>query len=395
MAIRRLAAIGLLVFAAIATGSARGQGIWIAPEEIGGLPTDGPAWEAVLDAADRSSYGEPNLADQDSGHDTKVLAAALVYARTGDASYRARAVAELMAVVGTENNTDPSCTKTSRPAEYGDGPPGARSMAIARNLAAYCIAADVLDFRSGGYDPEGQGAAWETWLDQVRFRINCPNNGDLWKNLSEVHDESGSNGNAMAGGARIACAAYLGDQDELAAAWDTFRRVCGNRDVGPDIRINYPSWQHDPEAPVAINPEGTTKDGHRIDGVIVNDQGRGGDFQWPPGYTSYPWDNILGLTVQATVLERTGHPAWSQSDSAVRRAVEFLYHLRQETGDVRWADGDRASPAIWLVNAAYGTGFLVGPAGEDKNIAWTDWTHGTAGSGATEGPPPPTHLTAR
>jgi hypothetical protein len=303
-------------------------------------------------------------------------------------------VAELMAIVGTENNADPACAKTARPPEFGDGPPGARTMAIARNLAAYCIAADLLNFRSGGYDPEGQGTRWESWIDQLRFRVNCPNNGDEWKTLIQVHDESASNGNSMAGGARIACAAYLGDEDEIAAAWDTFRRVCGNRDVGPDIRINYPSWQHDTSRPVAINPAGSTKEGHRIDGVIVNDQGRGGEFQWPPGYTSYPWDGILGLTVQATLLERAGYPAWSQGDSAIRRAVEFQYHLRQATGDVRWADGDRASPAIWLVNAAYDTSFPVGAAREDKNIAWTDWTHGSPGPGVTEPPLAPDEVEA-
>jgi hypothetical protein len=394
MPIRRLSTIGHLVILGVSWSFVRGEGIWIGPEEIDQRPNYGPAWEAVLQAANRSTYGEPNLADQDSGHDTKVLAAAMAYARTGNELHRARAITELMAIVGTENNVDPNCTKTSRPPEFGEGPPGARSMAIGRSLAAYCIAADLLDFRSGGHDPDGQGARWEAWVDGVRFRVNCPNNGNLWRNLSEVHDEAGSNGNAMAGGARIACAAYLGDDDEVAAAWDTFRRFCGNLEVGPDLRVNYPSWQHDPEQPVAINPAGTAKDGHRIDGVIVNDQGRGGEFQWPPAYTSYPWDSILGLAVQATVLERSGYPAWSQGDSAIRRAVEFLYHLRQETGEVRWADGNRASPAIWLVNAAYGTSFRVGAAGEDKNIAWADWTHGAPGPGVTERPLPPHHLTA-
>jgi hypothetical protein len=369
--------------------SSFGQGIWISQQEIDQRPKSGPAWDAILRAADRSNYGEPNLADQDTGHDTKILAAALAYAGTGEQSYRTRAVAGLMGIIGTENNTDPDCDRTTRPPEYGDGPPGARSMALGRALAAYCIAADILDFRSNGYDPQGQGSQWESWVDAVRFRINCPNNGDNWKNLSQVHDEAGSNGNSMAGGARIACAAYLGDDEEIAAAWDTLRRFCGNREVGPDLRLNYPSWQHDPHNPVAINPAGTTRDGHRIDGVIVNDQGPGGELQWPPGYTSYPWDGILGLTVQAAILERKGYPAWSEGESALLRAVEYQYYLRAETGDTRWADGDRASPAIWLVNSAYGTTHSVELAGEDKNIAWTDWTHG---SPPAEPPYPPENL---
>jgi hypothetical protein len=368
--------VGLALLALGVLAPAYGQGIWIGPDEIAQRPREGAAWEAIVDSANRTSYGEPNLADQNTGHDTKILAAALAYVGSGDMSYRSRAVDGLTAIIGTENGTDPSCAFETRPPEFGEGPPGARSMALGRALAAYCIAADILDFRSGGFDPGGLGTAWEAWVDQVRFRINCPNNSDLWKNLSEVHDEATSNGNSMAGGARVACAAYLDDEDEIAAAWDTFRRFCGNLEVGPDLRVNYPSWMHDPENPVGINPLGATRDGQRIDGAIPSDQGRGGEFQWPPGYTSYPWDGILGLTVQAAILQRRGYPAWAEGERALLRAAEFQYFLRSATGEPRWADGDRAAPAIWLINAAYGTFLAVEAAGEDKNIGWTDWTHG-------------------
>ena len=127
MAIGRFWIIGLIGLTTLAASAARGQGIWISPEDMAQRPRYGPAWDRVLRGADRTSYGEPNLADQDSGHDTKVLAAALAFAGTGDADYRNRAVAELLAVVGTENNVDPDCRHTSRPPEFGSGPPGARS----------------------------------------------------------------------------------------------------------------------------------------------------------------------------------------------------------------------------------------------------------------------------
>ena len=46
-------------------------------------------------------------------------------------------VDELMAIVGTENNTDPDCDFETRPPEYGDGPPGARSMVCSRGTRAH------------------------------------------------------------------------------------------------------------------------------------------------------------------------------------------------------------------------------------------------------------------
>jgi hypothetical protein len=69
-------------------------GLWLTPAEIAKLPTSGSTWEHLKSAAD-SDLGQPNIADQNSKHDTNTLAAALVSARTGDARYRFKFVAQL------------------------------------------------------------------------------------------------------------------------------------------------------------------------------------------------------------------------------------------------------------------------------------------------------------
>ena len=77
------------------------NGIWISAAELPQLPMSGPAWQQFKAAAD-GSLGAPNIADQDSNHDVKTLAVALVYTCTGTVSYRAKAANAIIAAIGTE-----------------------------------------------------------------------------------------------------------------------------------------------------------------------------------------------------------------------------------------------------------------------------------------------------
>ena len=87
----------------------------------------GSAWSNLKSYAD-SSAGSPDIQNQDSANDIHILAKALVYARTGDATYRTAVVTGLKAVVGTED--------------------GGRTLALARNLPGYVIAADLVGLSS-------------------------------------------------------------------------------------------------------------------------------------------------------------------------------------------------------------------------------------------------------
>src|SRR5829696_1773570 len=62
--------------------------------ELLALPTSGTAWDFVKSTAD-ATWGPVDLANQDSKVGSQAIAAALVYARTGDTTYRAKVVGAL------------------------------------------------------------------------------------------------------------------------------------------------------------------------------------------------------------------------------------------------------------------------------------------------------------
>ncbi|HZO09758.1 MAG TPA: hypothetical protein VFC77_10270, partial [Myxococcota bacterium] len=136
----------VLALAALAASRAdaapAGRGIWIAPERLASLPTEGPAWEALRRAA-QAPAGAPDLSNQDDPTNVRVLAKALVAARTGDAALRAEVVQACAAAIGTE---------------------GGRTLALGRELGTYAIAADLV-----GLPPE-LDVRFRAWLDAVRRR---------------------------------------------------------------------------------------------------------------------------------------------------------------------------------------------------------------------------------
>ena len=67
--------------------------------------------------------GTPVVSDQDDDTDVRVLAKALVHARTGDAALRDEVIDACMAAIGTEA--------------------GGRTLALGRNLLGYVIAAEL------------------------------------------------------------------------------------------------------------------------------------------------------------------------------------------------------------------------------------------------------------
>src|SRR5262249_26337824 len=79
-----LAAAAPCLLGAVSAGEAApARKLWIDPERLAGLPTSGPAWENLLAAA-RQPTSAPSLADPKDPTNVRVLAKALVYARTGE-----------------------------------------------------------------------------------------------------------------------------------------------------------------------------------------------------------------------------------------------------------------------------------------------------------------------
>lgn len=341
------------------------KGIWISPAEVQRLPMSGPAWERLKAAAD-GPLGEADIADQDSNHDVRTLAVALVYSRTGEESYRAKAADAIMSAIGTED--------------------GGRTLALGRNLLSYVIAADLIDLPA--YDPARE-ATFRTWLAGVRRERFGDGEGP--GTLISTAESSMSNWGGMAGASRVAIAAYLNDMKDLARAAKVMKGWLGDRsaypgipgplfgpdDFGKGFRAGGGeddlSWQADPVRPRGVNPEGATKEGHSIDGALPDDMRRGGPFQWPPVYTQYPREALSGFVALAEVLYRQGYNVYAWEDEALLRAARFLFELEQQFPEEEW--WEPGVPVYWIINDRYGTSFPVGENTVQRNVGWTDWTH--------------------
>ncbi|MEM7204910.1 MAG: alginate lyase family protein [Planctomycetota bacterium] len=312
-------------------------GIWISAEELAALPMTGAAWEHLREVAD-TTPPRPDLSDQDQMTNVTVMAKALVYARTGDASYRDEVVAACMAATET---------------------PLGRTLALGRELAAYVIAADLVHL-DGAED-----AAFRIWLREM-LTVNLRG-----RTLRSTQERRPNNWGTHAGASRAAVALYLEDRAELERSIQVFRGWLGDRQAYNEFRYGELSWQADPHTPVGINPAGATKRGHSIDGVMPDDMRRGSPFRWPPRETGYPWEALQGGLMHAEILHRAGFTdVWDWQDRALLRAVQFLYGIGWAAhGDDEWQ--------VWLINHRYGTDYpTVERARAGKNVGWTAWTHG-------------------
>ena len=98
----------------------------------------------------------------------------------------------------------------------------------------------------------------------------------------------------------------------------------------------------------AVNPKDTAKGGHRVDGAVINDMIRGGNFTWPPGHTTYPWVGLEGYIPAALVLQRAGYPSFELKDRAVLRTNEYLCYLKNNTS-TDWWESARAAEVKHLL----------------------------------------------
>jgi Alginate lyase len=343
-----VAVASILTIARLSPTAAASDYILMSRAQLLSLPTSGSAWSALKARAD-SSIGTPDISNQDESADQTTLAKALVFARTGVASYRTAVVAALKRAVGTET--------------------GGRTLALGRNLAGYVLAADFIDLRSA--DPSFDGNTFRPWLRSVLTK-----NLD-GKTLISTQERRPNNWGTHAGAARAAVAGYLGDSAQLARTAQVFRGWLGDRTAYAGFVYGELSWQCDPSRPVGINPP-CTRSGVNIGGVIPDDMRRGGSLHWPPSSTGYPWEGLQGAVLEAELLRAQGYDAWSWSDKALLRAVRFLYERAHwpATGDDQWQP--------WLIDRRYGTSYHTAPpARGGKNFGFTDWLYGPSSSSGT------------
>lgn len=327
-----------------ATPVGTSKGLWISKEEVMALPTSGAAWDSLVQAANQST-GTPDLSNPDDQADVYTLAKALVGLRTNNQTLIDQARANIMAAMGTETDGE--------------------SVAFARNLPPYIVAADLIGLSA---TQDSQFRAWLVTATQTQVYTDN-------RTLVRMHEERPNNWGLMAGGARAAAAAYLGNQAELARVAQVLKGWMGDRTSyagfsygGPDDDL---SWQLDPTKPVGVLPKGTVRDGHNLDGAMPEEMRRGDVYDpnvWPPVYTGYVWEALQGVAVQTEILYRAGYDSYNWQDQAFLRTVQFAYSLGWDAvGDDEWTP--------WLVDARYGTHYATDAAAQPgKTMGWTNWT---------------------
>lgn len=322
--------------------SSTGPGIWISPEEIAALPMSGAAWDRLYSEAN-SSCGSVNLEDQDSRTNVCVMAKALVYARTGQSHYRSDVVTAIRQIVNA-------------------GSYNGLALAMGRELGAYVIAADLIGLPS--HDPSLD----QDFRTELRTLRTTYTSGAA-ASLIDCHEKRPNNWGAHCGATRMAIALYLGDTADFERAVDVFHGYVGNRAAYAGFSYGELSWQCDPGRPVGINPVGCARDGLSLDGVLPDDQRRGGTFTTSPPKENYVWEAMQGLLAQAHILTRRGYPAFEWEDRALLRAARWLHEVVDypAEGDDTW------QPHV--LNHYYGTSFPAPvPSRPGKNVGWTDWT---------------------
>jgi hypothetical protein len=314
-------------------------GMLLNQTEINALPASGPAFSAIASNA-RASWPAPRISDQDNKNDTYALAGALYYAKTGDAAMRTKVRNAIVGLKGTER--------------------GGRALALGRNLQSYVLAADLIDLKRYSRSDD---AAFRRWLSGVRRAAMSGACSDL----IACHEKRPNNWGTHAGAARIAADIYLGDRVDLARAATVLRGYLGERSAYAGFKYGERSWQADPSAPVGINPAGARRDGVNVDGVLPDDQRRGG-VCCALVKENYVYEALQGTVVQAYLLKRQGFDAWSWGGQAIRRAFLWAQNVNgfPAEGDDTWVP--------WMANKAYGLTLpATTPTRPGKGFGYADW----------------------
>jgi len=317
-------------------------GIWTSALELQRIPMRGAAWTAVLNGA-QEDCSNPDVGNQDDDTNVYVLAAAIVYARTGEKVFRDKVIH--------------ACEQVE-----AKGNPGGYALAWARETGAYALAADLVGYRTSGF---------ETWLRNMTETYEDLEN----RTLREIFETRPNNWGSHAFGSLCAIYRYLGDTTSLKEIRDYWMQ--GFEGPNPGFRYGDDlSWHAYPYDLRVINPKHATRNGLVLDGIIPDDMRRGGPLQDPPVHTGYPWDFLQGEIMAARILERAGMPIWEAGDRAIYRAayrlqvaLEQKYGGWAATGDDQWmlpfldrayqTHWSRAQTRLWYHGKNTGWGYVL------------------------------------
>lgn len=327
--------------------------LWLSSEEVAGLPMSGAAWQRLEAVAADGPGRAVDVSNQDSQHGLQVMAVALVAARRDDDGTRTAVSDAIDAVIDTESGKTGGHSKRNR------------VLGVGRNLASYVIAADLIDLRT--FAP-ALDERFRAWLRRLLTEPPTPAYPEL--TLTALDESDPGNWGSYAGASRAAAALYLGDMVEVQRSADSLRRYVGDG-VGFMWQDDWDlSWADDSSAPTPINPTGVRRDGNDIGGVIIADMRRGAGYRWPPRFTRYPREGLVGRVIQAELLARAGYRAYEWGDRGLVRAARRLLAL--DALDDRWYEP--AINAFWLIDARVG-GLPLEEPSTGRTVAGVDWTH--------------------
>lgn len=280
--------------------------------ELMSKPTSGAGWEFLKSQAD-GAWEPPDLSAPNTKNPGRVLAAALVYARTGDVAYRDRVIAAVRELPGTEDGAD-------------------IVLPLARNLFGYVMAADLVRMPPDTVTANGQ--TWQAFLQEAR-QLEFPGN-TRWLTLEKTAGDSAGNWNAYALSSHLAVSVVLGDQAAVERDITIYRRFLGDTaspwpafkpTSGYVWNNNGQTWDMTPTLQRGINPD---VPGDRRSGAIVIDVSRHTVAPSVPCCTvdlagrTYTEESLDALLAINMVLKARGSDFTEFEDQALRRAYEFL-----------------------------------------------------------------------
>ncbi len=307
-----------------------------------------------------------NGSGQVSRPGTQTLAAALVYARTGEQRYRDFVVRVNRYLIGSEEEGSRDGT-----AEQD------KLLATARQIGAYVVAANLV-----GMDPQVTGSragwgstSWAAWLASLRTKP-IGTSGQA-SSITQLSDERANNWGSFARAARIAIDIYLGDNDDLREVVERYKLFLGERPqargfewrADQDLDLSYACtpgssrWS-------AINPSGC---GSAKSGMIVEDISRSAPSY--PSYDStgvgYTMESYQALLFSAVLLERRGYDPFAWGDRALKRVMDWLTREGIPQGNGSTVERHES----WIARYFYGKDYPTVPASMGYSFGFTDWLY--------------------
>jgi hypothetical protein len=360
--------------------------------QLASLPTSGAAYTAMKKTADNAmatmsltaptskSPWLPNYGDSSTGvgNGAATLAAALVYARTGDARYRDFVIRVNRFVIGSE---DSSSTNGTGAAD--------RLLGTMRQISGYVLAADLVRM-----DPSVTGSrsgytstVWKTWLGALRTKSI---GSGTKSSIVMTDNNSATNWGAWASASRTAIDVYLNDTADLAAAVARLKLYLGESTTGtPWIKsTSYDaSWVCTAAGAVQFTAVNGSSCGSGKDGIIVEDASRSAaPFPaWGKAGIDYSFHAYGAQLVAALLLDRKGYDVWNWGDRALKRIMDRLDRLGVATGNGRAT----ATHVSWIPRHFYNSSYPTVPARPSDTLGYTDWLYGAAASPAPAPVPSP------